>query len=381
MKRLPHFFKKVFPRFSRFVFRLRDVMLSLPIRFQILRLMKSGAHPSVAYLTFNFPKPPALRSEFTHGGSVKLTYLAETFPHNFPSANLLYAVSSVGHPLQMEILTEARLKGLSIIVNQNGVAFPAWNGNNYEISNSELKKVIGFADFIIYQSRFCMSSAERYIQPPKVPHEIVYNPVDTVHFSPQVNVEKPKELTLLLGGNQYEKYRLELAFKSLQSLLKHVPNARLIVTGKLWRPYYESDEWVTRALKEMSITDHVTFTGTYTQAQAPQLYSQAHMLIHTKYADPCPGLVSEALGCGLPVVYVGNGGTPELVQEAGVEVRVEHSWETINLPAPDKMAEAVLQVYSRLDDYSQAARLQAQKFSLENFIVRHKEIFEKVLGF
>jgi len=381
MKKLVSFLKSRFPVIFKFIFYLRDSLRNIPIRIRLNRLRKSFIGLNVAYLSTNFPNSPALRTEYAHGGSVKLTYLSESFPHHFPSANLLYTVSSVGHPLQMEILAEARRKGLSIIVNQNGVAFPAWNGDNYEMSNNELKKVINFADFIVYQSQFCMSSAERYIQPPKVPYEIVYNPVDTVHFSPQLDVEKPKELTLLLGGNQYEKYRLELAFKTLQSLLTHVPTARLIVTGKLWQPYHESDEWVARALKEMDLTDHVTFTGAYTQTQAPHLYSQAHMLIHTKYADPCPGLVPEALGCGLPVVYVGNGGTPELVQEAGVEVHVEHSWETINLPEPDKMAEAVLQVYSRLDDYSQAARLQAQKFSLEKFIVRHKEIFEKVLEF
>jgi len=129
----------------------------------------------------------------------------------------------------------------------------------------------------------------------------------------------------------------------------------------------------------MNLTGHVEFVGKYTQADAPLLYSRAHMLIHTKYADPCPGLVPEALGCGLPVIYVGNGGVPELVEEAGIGVTVEHSWETINLPAPEKMAGAVMQVYENLNDYSQTARQQAQKFSLEKFVARHKEIFAKVL--
>lgn len=381
MKKLVSFLKSHFPVFFKFIFYLRDSMRTIPLRIRLLRLRKSSVGWDVAYLSVNFPNSPALRIEFAHGGSVKLTYLAETFPHKFPSANLLYTVSSVGHPLRQEILNTAQKKGLKIIVNQNGVAFPAWNGDNYEMSNSELKKVIGFADFIIYQSLFCMNSAERYIQPPKVPYDIVYNPVDTAHFSPRPDVKKPKDLTLLLGGNQYEKYRLELALKTLQSLLTHVPTARLIVTGKLWQPYHESDEWVVHALKVMNLRDYVEFTGTYTQAEAPHLYSRAHILIHTKYADPCPGLIPEALGCGLPVVYVDNGGTPELVQDAGIGVRVEHSWETINLPEPNDISSAVMQVYSRIDEYSQIARQQAQKFSLEKFVARHKEIFEKVLEF
>ena len=332
----------------------------------------------VFYLTMRFPKRPATRNEHAYGGSVKLTYLAETFPHHFPAANLAYIVTSVGHPLHNEILEAAKRKGLKFIINHDGVAFPAWAGDQYIEFNQISKRILDWADFIVYQSRFSKLSADLYLSPPDVPHEIVYNPVDTKHFSPQ-DVKKPKELTLLLGGNQYEKYRLELALKTLHSLLVFVPNARLIVTGTLWLPTQEAEEWTARALQEMNLTGHVEFVGKYTQADAPLLYSRAHMLIHTKYADPCPGLVPEALGCGLPVIYVGNGGVPELVEEAGIGVTVEHSWETINLPAPEKMAGAVMQVYENLNDYSQTARQQAQKFSLEKFVARHKEIFAKVL--
>jgi glycosyltransferase involved in cell wall biosynthesis len=334
----------------------------------------------VFYLTTRFPKRPAARSEYAHGGSIKLTYLAETFPHAFPPANLLYAVSSVGHPLKTEILAEAHRKGLRIIINQNGVAFPAWDGVNYEKSNHSLKALISFADFIIYQSQFCRDSAKRYISPPDVPNEIIYNPVDTRLFSPAACSAKPEDLILLLGGNQYEKYRLELALKTLQALHRDEPNARLIVTGNLWLPYRESEAWTRQALKEMNLLDHVTFTGTYTQAEAPGLYSQAHLLLHTKYADPSPGLALEALAVGLPVVHLANGGVPELVGDAGIGVPVEHNWEQINLPDPQDMADAVMQVYSRRDEYAQKARQRAvEKFSLEKFVALHKEIFEKVL--
>ncbi|MEW6405277.1 MAG: glycosyltransferase, partial [Chloroflexota bacterium] len=178
----------------------------------------------------------------------------------------------------------------------------------------------------------------------------------------------------------YEKYRLELALQTLHSLLELISHARLIVTGNLWRPAHQAQEWTARALKEMGLADHVEFVGGYTQAEAPYLYSRAHMLIHTKYADPCPGLVIEALGCGLPVVHVGNGGVPELVEDAGISVPVEHSWEQINLPEPQEMAEAVLQVYGDMEHYSGVARQQAHKFALDKFIARHKEVFEKVLG-
>jgi len=372
--------KRTFPKFFRVVFALRDWVKTIPACVKLSMLKKTDAGIAVAYLGPHFPKPPVSRSEFAHGGAIKLTYLAENFPHHFPSANLLYAVSSVAHPFQMEILQEAKRKGLQIVVNQNGVAFPAWDGTNYEASNRSLKKLIRFADFIIYQSQFCKNSAERYISPPDVPSEVIYNPVDTRLFSPDACLVKPEALTLLLGGNQYEKYRLELALQTLKSLHRDVPNARLIVTGNLWLPRDEAEAWTKQTLSDLNLTDHVTFTGTYAQTNAPALYSQAHLLLHTKYADPSPGLVLEAMALGMPVVHLSNGGVPELVGDAGIGVHVEHDWNKINLPDPQAMADAVMQVHARREYLSQTARQRAvDLFSLGKFVIRHKEIFEKVL--
>lgn len=380
LRNLLNSLKRTFPNLFRAVFALRDWAGTLPMRAQLSALQKNNNGLAVTYLSPRFPKPPARRSEFAHGGAVKLTYLAENFLHHFPSANLLYAVSSVAHPLQNEILETAKRKGLKVIVNQNGVAFPAWDGANYEASNQPLKRIIAFADFIIYQSQFCKDSAERYISPPTVPHEIIYNPVDTRLFSPEACSARPEALTLLLGGNQYEKYRLELALQTLKAIHRDVPNAKLIVTGNLWLPHHEAEAWTKQALKDMSLTDHVIFTGTYAQTDAPALYSQAHLLLHTKYADPSPGLVLEAMALGMPVVHLDNGGVPELVGDVGIGVHVEHDWDKINLPSPQAMADAVIQVYARREEFSQNARQRAMDlFSLEKFVARHQEIFEKVL--
>lgn len=373
--------KRTFPNFFRAVFALRDWAKAFPALLKLSAFHKMDSGLAVAYLSPHFPKSPAQRSEFAHGGAVKLTYLAEHFSHSFPSANLLYAVSSVGHPLQLQILVQAKRKGLKILINQNGVAFPAWDGDHYENSNLSLKNLISFADLIIYQSQFCKDSAERYISPPDVPNEIVYNPVDTRLFSPEACQPRPQALTLLLGGNQYEKYRLELALQTLKALHREVPNAKLIVTGNLWLPRDEAEAWTNQALHDMNLKEFVTFTGTYAQIDAPALYSQAHLLLHTKYADPSPGLVLEAMALGMPVVHLDNGGVPELVGDAGIGVHVEHDWNKINLPDPQATADAVMRVYARREEFSQKARQRAvDLFSLEKFVAKHKEIFEKVLS-
>lgn len=381
LKNLLKYFKHRFPGFFRIAFSTRDWILTFPAHIQLLQFKKKQGSLALAYLGPAFPRGPSLRNEFVYGGAVKLTYLAETFPHCFPGANLLYAVSSVGHPLRQEILNTAQKKGLKIIVNQNGVAFPAWDGANFERTNQELKKLINCADFIVYQSRFCKDAAERYISPPQVPHAIIYNPVDTRFFRPDSCSVKPQKFTLLLGGNQFKKYRLELALQTLQAVRQELPEVELIITGKLWQPHDEALNWVKQKLRAMNIQDCVKFTGPYTQAQAPEIFSQAHVLLHTQYADSSPGLVLEALSCGLPVIYLNNGGVPELVGPAGIGVLLDHSWDVINLPTPEKMAEAVLLAYDNVKYFSEAARQRAvEHFSLEKFVSQHAEIFSRVLA-
>ena len=309
-----------------------------------------------------------------------MLYLAEAFPHSFPTANILYTISSVGHMQTPEIVARAKQKQLKIIVNQNGVAYPAWHGAGWEATNQWLNATLEQADYIIYQSRFCQIGAEKFLSPPRVPCEVLYNPVDTKLFTPTAFSLKPKNLTLLLGGNQNQQYRLELALQVLKVVLRENPDARLIVTGSLWKPAEEALRWIRKFLQENNLTEKVTFTSKYSQKQAPAIFSQAHILLHTQYHDASPTLILEALASGMPVAYIDSGGVPELVAEAGRGVAVEQNWETINLPAPEEMGKAIFQIMSRYNEYSFAARERAvSQFSLETFIVKHRRIFEKVL--
>jgi glycosyltransferase involved in cell wall biosynthesis len=126
----------------------------------------------------------------------------------------------------------------------------------------------------------------------------------------------------------------------------------------------------------------VTFTGPYTQAEAPDIYGRADVLLHAKYNDPSPGLVLEALACGLPVVYSASGGVPELVgKDAGIGVPAELSWDRELPPDAIEMASAVLQVARERGRYAEAARERAVRlFDIRPWIERHREIFARVLA-
>ena len=86
----------------------------------------------------------------------------------------------------------------------------------------------------------------------------------------------------------------------------------MIVAGRyVWRDDPAAAMVEARMLAvRLGVADLVEFSGPYSQSDAVALFHRAHVLLHTKYNDPCPRLVVEAMACGLPVIYSATGGTP-----------------------------------------------------------------------
>src|SRR6185369_2035081 len=129
-------------------------------------------------------------------------------------------------------------------------------------------------------------------------------------------------------------------------------------------------EWAGAA----GLTDRVTLSGAYVQADAPQIFRSASLLLHTKYNDPCPTVVLEAMASGLPVVYSASGGVPELVgADAGIGIGAPLDFEHDHPPDPEALAAAVLTVAERLDDFGEAARRRAvERFDVRAWVQRHR---------
>ncbi|MDP3595983.1 MAG: hypothetical protein Q8S75_03200, partial [Nitrospirota bacterium] len=100
----------------------------------------------------------------------------------------------------------ARKKGMRIVWNQNGVAYPSWYGPGWEQINAPMARLHADADYVFYQSQFCKLSADRFLGERRGPWEILYNSVDTKLFAPAASDPDPDQLVLLLGGTQYQYY-------------------------------------------------------------------------------------------------------------------------------------------------------------------------------
>jgi glycosyltransferase involved in cell wall biosynthesis len=313
--------------------------------------------------------------EHAVGGIVKLQHLAKRYPGSSRAFNILYLVSSRLPDAPLVVADWAARTGSKLVINQNGVAYPAWHGEGWERENAPMAALLARADHVFYQSDFCRISADRFAGQPAGAWEVLHNPVDTARFTPRRATSTARTLTLLLGGSQDQWYRFESAVRTLAVLVDGGVDCALLVTG---RRKWEADSPAATPdlLSSLRVTDRVELLGPYSQEQAPAIFNRADILLHTKYNDPCPTVVLEGLASGLPVVYSKSGGVPELVGEGGIGVDCELSWDRDIPPNPTELANAVCTIQASLRQYSEAARTRAvERFDVSRWLARHDEVF------
>jgi glycosyltransferase involved in cell wall biosynthesis len=336
------------------------------------RLLAPRRRPAGVRVFYGHDVVPA-PGEPVAGGTAKFQRLTARFPNHPTDFTLLY-LGSTWLPRDLRpLLSLARRRGAPVVVNQSGVAYPGWAGERTEEINRPFRRALLAAEHVLYQSEFCKRSADEWLGEPRGTWEVLYNAVDVEQFTP-AGAPPADGPVLLLGGDQTQAYRLELALRTLAQVLDAEPEARLLVLGRL----VSSPE---RLLRELGLEGKVELLGRYAQRDAPDLFRRAHLLLHTKVKDPCPSAVIEAMACGLPVVYAASGGTVELVgDEAGVGVPHLDGWERDEPPSPEQLAEAVARVLADRETYAAAARRRAEeRFALRPWLDRHAELFDELV--
>jgi glycosyltransferase involved in cell wall biosynthesis len=353
-------------------------LLELPERLRFRRHLERLAHvprpgePALHYGDALVPDAAGL----VHGGRVKLLHLAEEFPET-PDFNILYLVSSAPPKFALELVEWAQKRGVKIVWNQNGVAYPAWYGARAEEINAPMRALRARADYIFYQSAFCRDCATQFLGEVQVPGEIAFNSVDTERFRP---VESPDASVcrLLATGSHHDSYRVITVLEAVAELNRRKFPVTLQLAGRLLWDGAEVE--VAAKIAELGIADQVRRIPPYRQDEAPVIFQAAHILIHPKYKDPCPTVPIEAMACGVPVIGSASGGMTELVSaDAGILLEVPESWEKNYWPAPTAMADAVQQIMDHRAEYAAGARANAvARFSVDKWLAQHRRVFQSL---
>jgi glycosyltransferase involved in cell wall biosynthesis len=316
-----------------------------------------------ARLVLPLPVPDDLRVSYGHdrvpapgaparGGTAKAQRLAERFPNHPADFTLLYLGSSWLPRDLGPLLRVARRRHAPVVLNQDGAAYPAWAPDDWEARNVPLRAALQAARHVLYQSAFARESCDRFLGEPRGSWEILPNAVDVDRFAPAPTAPEGDPV-VVLGGDQYQAYKLDLGLRSLAVLRRTHPGARLVVTGRLAFP-------IEPLVAELGLEGAVEVVGRYAQRDLLAILHRAHVYLHPKVNDPCPSSVIEALACGVPVVYAASGGTVELVgDEGGVGVPHPTGWERQTPPAPDDLAAALAAALDRRAALSEGARRRA----------------------
>lgn len=343
-------------------------------RWRQVRPLSEGV--LVYYGHDSLPKP----GEKAAGGIVKCQDLAKVFPNTPWQANVLYLVSSALPPCPKLMVRYARKKGVKVVVNQNGVAIPAYHGRNLEVINAPRRFLIQQADHVIYQSEYCKVSADKFLGGRDSSFAILHNPVDTVFFGMRPNSRPAAIPKLLMTGSHGRFYRVSSAIDIVATLAGKGIDVELLLAGRLaWHDDSSVCEAELFAYSEKKgVRQKLKLLGKYSQLEAPRIYQQADIFLHTQYNDACPRVIVEAMSSGLPVVYSASGGVPELVgQEAGIGIEVPSDWDNIHEPDPQRAAMAICRIIGSYPTFSHNARERAvDRFDLQPWLARHQRLFE-----
>ncbi len=334
------------------------------------RLLTSGRAAPGLRVFYGWDEIPG-PGEPVAGGTAKLQKLATRWPNDPTGFSLLYLGTSYLPRDLRPLLWAARRRGAPVVVNVDGVAYPGWAGERTDELNAPLRLAVASADHVVYQSAFSKRSSDDFLGPARDTWEILSNAVDVDRFTPgPAPADGP---VVLLGGDQTQAYRLQLALETFRLVLDAHPGARLLVSGRL-----VSDP--APELDRLRLVDAVELLGRYRQADAPAVFRRAHVLLHTKVNDPCPTTVIEALACGVPVAYAASGGTVELVgDEGGVGVPHPDGYERDEPPSPEALAGAVDALLADRERFAEGARRRAvERFALSAWLDRHAALFEEL---
>jgi len=314
------------------------------------------------------------------GPKVKVQRLQQFFPEKLLGFNAVYLLSNAPY-LSASAIARLKSRHVPIVLNQNGVFYPGWFAGDWRAKNSEMAIGYHAADHVFYQSAFCKAAADEFLGPRDQSGEILFNAIDTDHFSPRDDFTAARIpyrylLTGKIGGHLF--YRLETAIRGLAGVRAEGLDAALEIAGWLEPDALSRAEHL---VNELGIGSHVEFSGSYTQEEAPTIYRRADAYIMTKHNDPCPNTVIEALACGLPIVYSDSGGVPELVVDCGVRLECEKSWEEAKSPQLSDVIAGMLTVQKNHSSLAEKARERAVKtFDIRGWIERHRLVFDQFLN-
>ena len=195
---------------------------------------------------------------------------------------------------------------------------------------------------------------------------VIHNGIDRTLYFPDGSVPGPSP-TLAVVARLKRYKNVADSIRAMQGIVREFSRARMVVVGEGGeRPFLES------LVSQLSLGEHVTFTGHVSQAEKVRILQRSHLLVNTSLKEGW-GLVNiEANACGAPVVAYDSLGIRDSV--------TPRSGRLVPRGDADRLSEEVVAL---LRDEAERRRLAsgalewARSFDWESAACRTLEVIER----
>jgi glycosyltransferase involved in cell wall biosynthesis len=255
----------------------------------------------------------------------------------------------------------------------------------YMRTNILLKKIYPFVEDYIgrcpYDWFICPSefSKKTLIDAgaPRTKITVAYHGVDPI-FNPMVSgKDLRKKLKLedkLVFGftgrlSDFGQKGIPYLLEATKLVVNEIPEAVLVLGGTGF-------EKVRPLIEKLKIKDHVVYAGKRPFKEVPKFYAMCDIVVGASIAEGFGLMYAEASRCGKAVVATNTGSIPEIILNGKTGILVP--------PRDSKaLADAIIEL---LTDKEKARRMgekgaeYTKKFTWENSVKKHLEVYEKLLG-
>lgn len=269
------------------------------------------------------------------------------------------SVADISKPDELDYIKKNNIK----ILQRLGAIFLPYNHPNQVIINSRneiTKKLIEYADDIVYQSKFSKECLFRSIYNDKEPiGDIIYNSANNHIFSPVgCRVPRPNNKKIILAIAYWgTPHTATNSIKILMNVIDHYENRNDIEFWILGRAFPIHEKMISDAsfknVKKLDLLNPIP------RDNMPDLLRTPDMILHLKAHEACPNFVIETMFTGTPIVGINSGSLPEILGDSiPLANCIDENLE--NFPIVD-LDDLINKINMTLENYSYYSHLLLEK--------------------
>lgn len=308
------------------------------------------------------------KPSFLGGPMTKFWQIEPLCAKRFDTYSAVFCFSGVYTPIVF--LKILKFFGAKIIVNQNGVYYPAWFKKDWKKKNRYLKNLNDLSDHSFFQSEFAVKSYEKWVGRLPREYSVLHNGVDLKKFKPSEQKQNPTKVLFFTDISEftYPFWKYVLEFRDWLSEQDENNELDWVYCGRIL------NKAVFERLKLGTQRYPAENYFNLSQEKIAEILPSCGVALHLVYNDVCPNKVLEEMASGVWVIGLSAGGTPELIGNGGKVLEVRQGYENAELPEFKIIKKALDECFKKPEVCKKLALTRAQEFSITNWQKRVEQV-------